>query len=767
MNPIVIEELLGAFGGLSRSAGAASGSMAENSIAAQELTKAYKEAKQQLSALGDAIAELRGGAVKYGSVIDHNFGGIAIASSALAQGFKNMGLASLAATGILNDYAKASLKQHDLLVEGNRVLSEFGSLDPTGLHGILDTARSFGAVPETMQFVLRTVQKSSEDFARISGTTFDGMRSFSKSVEQLIDPQKDYERRLTNLGYKTEDLTKFSGAYLTANSKTLKGMTADSAKLAQESYNYMTILTELAELTGVSRDKQAQAAEQLQLDIQYRQHLRDLATKNGKDGEDQVKMLNNLIPALTAAMPQDMGNAFRDILINNGATTAMSAQLQGVVGPAVNILKNGMKSGEDQATIMKKVMDALTVSSGKYIDVMGQTTKIAPDVSKQMLGISSGMYDFAMRNMDPEAAKRIKENTERIAQVGDARLNEETRRMETERAYANLYQEMYNYIGGFTLPAVRSYTQFLITGGKIIKAALPGFKEYGEKQFEGLDKSSKEFDKIQERARQQYDYQRLLQRTRENNDPRFAEAQKLTIPEIKQILDGPNRVINHYGKEVLETVLKQKQLEEQNRKASTPQDKVVEKMSTDGVKLNIKEGAVQPGTELSKEVNRLATEITKMYPNIRVTGYNEPGVHSARGMHYKGQAVDMALEQGHKYTKEELEQIRKIAESQGFRMRDETNKPGAAHIHLELNEKTDSQGNPIKPSDRRSEVKDIIENHLASLQNQPDKTKIEQQKPVVIDTSVIESKLTDLGNLFEKFNHKQDDILTALKVATA
>lgn len=774
MPTVVIEELLAGLGLLGESAtataartGAAASELGDFEVAtkgagnaAEQFKKKVGNAIDAVDELADRIISLRGGASKYNDALANALGNTVLAAEVFTKGFSKDAVKMIGGIYVFNEtvlkYAQASLRQHDLLVKSYDSLSEFGALDPNGLEGVLETAKSFGTVPENMGSVIEALRNYSTDIANMGGTVNQGVKQIAGVVNSLLDPSKDYSRVLTNLGYTTQDITKYGASFVTTNSKSIQNIAKDQGALTSETNKYLEILTELSELTGVSRDAQAKAAEELQRETQWRSYLRDLARE--PNGAEKVKQANLVMAAYQAKAGKDMADAAKDALINGGATTAATAQNFQKLGNTVDIVRDGIQNLKNPTKTLDGMLKSTASATGTVVDNFRSTIKIKEGA--QQLGIGFKDFDNAMYNSE-DAAKAIAEQMEKTKTTGDSRLNEENRRMQAERAYANMYQDLYLYVSKYALPAVRTYTETLLFGAKkLIEPLVPGFN--GQKSFKNYDESRDRFNKIQEEV-SRYEKEKATHEEAMRS-PNRAQAAGLSPERAQQILDqnNPKIIAGYGGRAVLEDIINQA------RRAKEQTDSLNKSLSetrttTNGIKLNVKPGAIATGTELNPTLTKLAEELTKTLPNLRVTGVNEPKVHSLRGKHYTGQAIDVALEQGHKYTREELDIIRKIAEGQGFKMIPELEAKGGPHLHLEKLEAIKNQ----KPVDLNSKKESLSapslkqEDTQTAMVNPPVNNVVPQQNP---DDKIIISKLDDLHGLFTKSLRVQEDILTHTKM---
>jgi hypothetical protein len=160
------------------------------------------------------------------------------------------------------------------------------------------------------------------------------------------------------------------------------------------------------------------------------------------------------------------------------------------------------------------------------------------------------------------------------------------------------------------------------------------------------------------------------------------------------------------------------------------------------------------------QLRALAEELTRALPNLRVTGVNDPG-HSATGGHYQNKAVDVALEQGHKYTQEELNTIQRIANEMGYKMINELSSRGGAHLHLQERKPEDT---PELKSKKSSMAVPDYKGDDSKLATNAITTPNFTRPPENPDDKIIISKLDDLNTLFNRSLRIQEDILAHTKV---
>jgi hypothetical protein len=737
---------------LEKASGGASNQLKNN------FTERLKEAQKTVTSLEEAIKELQGGAKKYeGALGDAGLAatGVAAVMTAMIPGMQAFGIGLLFAGDKLTDLAKASLKQNDLLVKGYQSLSEFGAIDPAGLRGVLDSAKNVGAVPETMAFMLENITRNSQQLAIFGGTVNEGGKVLTRTIDGLLDPSKQFERVLTNLGYTTEDLMKYSSGFIATNSRTIKGMSNDEAALKAQTNQYLETLAELSELTGISRDQQQKAAQELQMEVQWRQYLRELAKE--PDGARKVQQANLMMANIVADKGKDMGHVMMDFIVNGGATTAISAQLQGTMGGADRMFKQSVATGSDATVAIHNMSKAMTGGTNAYLDAMGPTLKIA-GAAKDVF-VTYKMFDNAMYSATDATVKGIKDQTNQIKNEGDARLNEEAKRKQAERVIANVYQELHYYVGNLTVPAIRTFTEMLIAKTRAIgffAQMAPGFNADKEFARYDLNKTQLEYEKNKGNFE--------AAKNKPNQD--FSKV-PLTKEEAKNVLDSilnnPNEVARYRDAQAYGGIERLQKIAgvaiDTANKATENADNSRKLLDN---KINIKPGAVTPGTTVDPRLAKIAEDFTKMYPNARLTGYNEAGAHAPGGKHYKNSAMDLALEQGHNYTPAEVKQMTAMLKQLGASVvLDETKKKEGPHLHIEIGD------NPAKQVE--------LNNKKVSMTvptYKPDDTKtasVTDTRPAFNnqqsnnDSIMVVAKLDELRTIFNRSLGVQEEILSYTK----
>jgi len=737
-----------------------------------DFVKSIRETIKKLDELADEIIQLKGGAEKYGKQNDSLIAGAIIYDQILKENYKSaMGMtaAALVFNDTLMSFTKAALKQNDLLVKGYQKLSEFGAVDSTGLRGVLDTIKRVGASPETMDFVLSTIQRHSEDLAIFGGTVSQGAKRFTSVVEGLLDPADSAYQALTNLGYTNEDILKYAGSYASQTSRMMNSSAKDTALLKQETMAYLVTLAELAELTGVSRDQQMAAAEELKRTTEWRLYLRQL------EQSGQGDLANTLRESMTIIMAKnkDQGLAILDRILNKGPTTEKSAAMGLQVDNATRVMMDLARSGADAATITSGTIKRLGTDSAKVLDTFGTTLGLSKEFQQRM-GVTDKTFDMEALSKGQDAAlASVKANTKLMTETGDAALNSEARRKQLEMAYANYQQELYFNMAKTAVPAMELFVQGLIKLAKGMDYVYPELLRPAEalKEFDKLDKANKLNDITKEQIETT---QKLIA-----NQKSIIEQEKIIAQEKAKgqagDADAQKRLAQHNEK-LKELQRQREQLEKTANEANEKSNKLKQASNTTQSSNNTQnvnellaglrikqgpEGALRPGGTVLPETAKAAQEFAKLFPNYTQFNAFDDKHHQGKGgsLHPTGRAFDVGVTE--KPSDAVLNDLKEKLKEFGvtnlkYESKGEQGSTGN-HIHVEVDP---TQFKSKKVSMSVPDYSTMDNTNMAKTNIQPNSV----VGQVGQDNTIMVSKLDDLKTLFDKSLRVQEEILTHTKL---
>lgn len=748
-------------------------SRASGRVLSQDFIKAVRETIEKLNQLADEIIELKGGAEKYGKQNDLLIGGAIIYDQIVKENYKSaLGLAGgMALFGdTMMSYTKAALKQNDLLVKGYQKLSEFGGIDSTGLRGVLDTIKRVGASPETMEFMLSTIQRNSEELAMFGGTVTQGGLRLTQVTSSLLDPADKAYQALTNLGYTNEDILKYSASYAAMNSKMLTTSTKDTESLRKETMAYLETLTELAELTGVSRDQQKAAGEELQKTTEWRLYLRRL--EQSGQGDLALKLGQSMQTIF--AKNKDQGLAMIDRLLNKGPTTEKSALMGMQVDNATKKMMDLAKSGATVAEVTSGTFKQLGKDSGRVIDAYSQTLGQSKEFQQRM-GVDYKTLDMeVLGRQQDDALKVVTENTKKMKEQGDANLNAEAKRKQAEMAYSNYQQELYNNMGKIAVPAMTKFTEGLIIAAKTLNRFTPDQlgnlrPESALKEFDRINKAGMLDDvsneqisvvkKIKENQEAILRQERIIEQAKRRAAEGDTAAGK-SLAQHNEKLKSLNQEREKLEKENSAVIEKANKIRQTTTQTSAPVNQNVNDMLAG---LRLKEGpqgALRPGGRVLPETAKAAQELARLFPNYTQFNAFDDAHHqgSRNSLHPSGRAFDVGVKE--KPSDIVLQDLKEKLKDFGVtNLRYESkNEPGSTgnHIHVEV-DPTQFKSKKVSMS-----VPDYttMDNNQAKANTQPNSV-VGQVGP---DNTVVVSKLDELKTLFDKSVRVQEEILTHTKM---
>lgn len=247
---------------------------------------AVRESVNAVKGFTTALRDGTGGIEKYNSAIKSGYEGIS--DYALSFGTKAGNFASLFAKGIglvtteLNEYTGAIVKAY-------KTLTPLGLASDLTSKQLGELALKSGFAADQFPIFTKGILESSDSLRAIGGTATEGIKNFGA----FSAAGKKYAQQLNYMGTTTEEFLQFQTQYLNLQVKSGKvlGNTADSAaQLGEASYDAYLNLRKVAEITGVSIDKQIKAQEVVsqQINLQVRNNLK---TTEATQLEEKARVL--------------------------------------------------------------------------------------------------------------------------------------------------------------------------------------------------------------------------------------------------------------------------------------------------------------------------------------------------------------------------------------------------------------------------------------------------------------------------------------------
>ena len=415
---------------LNNSASSASGGLNDLQKASQSLTESERQQLAQneklrktLGDLASATSKATGQFSKWGAASQ---GVAGVAGDWMTQFGKNLtetakgrlgqiagGMTALTGGAIKNagELAKASLEQHDNLIKAYRGLSEIGAMGGAGVEDLQEMLADIGTTAENVGYFKEALASVAPQLAIFGGTVAEGAKQTANLVHGLINDREQFEGKLTQFGYSTEDLMKYSATSIALQSRYSQGLAQDTSKLKQITYDYMKDLSELADLTGNSRDQQVAAQKALQNEVGWREKIRQLTEDGSEEGQRQAKRAEAFMRNLELTQPI-LAKAIRDYEANNGAATTEETAKMLTLYPQA--FKEFHKQISATGTVTDGYIEILKVGSkeAKAANAIYGPTGAIANSYKDM---GRSVYDYNLANMDSiamtKAAAKIKEDS--------------------------------------------------------------------------------------------------------------------------------------------------------------------------------------------------------------------------------------------------------------------------------------------------------------------------------------------------------------------
>ena len=529
------------------------------------------------------------------------------------------------------DLASAALTQQDNLVKAYRGLSEFGAIDSSGIEGLQETLADIGTTAENVGYFRESLASVAPQLAIFGGTVAEGAKQTTNLVKGLLNAREQFEGRLTQFGYSTEDIMKYSSTFISLNSRNMQGLTKDSEKLKQATYDYMKDLSELAELTGNSRDQQVAAQKSLQNEVGWREKLRQLAEEGGEDGKRQADRAETFMRNLELINPA-LAKAQRDFELHGAATTEETAKTLAQYPKFAQEFHRQISSTESATTSFAKILATGSEEAKQFTRTYGRAGTYGD--SHRDLALTAADYNMAQMNAKQlnDAAAKIGENTKKIEAQSDDRLRAQTELQQRGRMVQNTMQDAYFVLGTSAVASVNTFMQTLNKASleliEVVKL-MPGGDKITGKQNRFVDadyvtSSMKVLDLQKQRAQIEKEVQDLERK-------KAGDADKTT----QSVIDTRNKEIQ---------AINDKIKNEQVASTIILDDAKKQKAVNDANNLVLKSGVQMDKSKMNPDAVELMNRLQQVPGFKQFTSTNEPerqrGGNLYSGMHASGQAFD-------------------------------------------------------------------------------------------------------------------------------
>jgi len=603
-----------------------------------------KQLRKTLGDLASATTKLTSGFSKWGVAAQGVTGEIGGWASAFGQelsstsksavgkilgGISQVGGKVISSTG---DIAKLALDQQDNLVKAYRGLSEFGAMGGAGIEDLQETLADIGTTAENVGYFKDALASVAPQLATFGGTVAGGAKQVSAVVGGILtDKVNQFEGKLTQFGYSTEDIMKYSATSIAFQSRYIQGITQDTGKLKQVTYDYMKDLSELTELTGNSRDQQVAVQKALQNEVGWREKIRQLTEDGSEEGQRQAGRAEVFMRNLEMINPA-LAKAQRDFELNGAATTEETAKTLAQYPKFAQEFHRQISATGTAQEGYAKILAVGSTEAKQFTSFYGRTGGIAN--SFKDMNLTVGDQNMAQLNAAKiaEASAKIKQDSANKEAQADDRLRAQTELQKRERPVANTLQDALFVAGTGAVASVNAFMHGLNKASleliDIVKKMPGGDKITGKKnRFEDTDyvtSSIKVLDLQKQRAQIEKEVQDL-------------ERKKAGVTDkaTQSIIDTRNKEIQ---------VINDKIKNEQAASSIILDDAKKQKAVNDANNLILKPGVQMDRSKMNPDTIELMNRLQQVPGFNRFTSTNESerqrGSNLYSGMHASGQAFD-------------------------------------------------------------------------------------------------------------------------------
>lgn len=432
-----------------------------------------------------AIFDSSKGLSKYSGVVEN----LTTAASALLFIFggpllKVIGLV----VGAFGKLFSAQLKNIENTNKLYEQLSEFGAirLDQfgNGIRSITSDIHAFGLTVENDSGLFTDTMKGlSSEIVALGGTVGEGRGQLANAFKLNIGaPIEDELRRL---GYNSQTYFKSWAKATQLAIKSGEAIGKSNADLNRTSNQYLKTLTELSELTGLSRDEQLALREKvLQDEAMYTKRAEIVA----RGSEAELKRFDALT-AVTSKFGDGIGQVIKEVTTAGGIVSERAAEINAFTNGAIERATQAYNRGAiDEQQLRKEIADSVNALRERFgaraIGILGN------DFSKQIgLSAEAMQYSATVTKQSADAAKNARNTVDKIAKDG-AGAERDLAIKENKMAIAN-QQALEKIIATTNGPLIGAFDKLINVTNKLREAFVKILRMIGIDAEAGTSAESK------------------------------------------------------------------------------------------------------------------------------------------------------------------------------------------------------------------------------------------------------------------------------------
>lgn len=324
-------------------AAAARRTSAEFNQLSQQLNSSLKSS---LVSFGRAAASSEQGLTKYSESIGN-------ATGAVGGFLQELGKTGFVVGGLIKAFGyltEAALKQSDNMLKAYEGLSEIGSVTQDGMYGLREQLNRIGLASGDFERFLNVLRPVSQTLVSFGGSVSNGTDAMVDVLSNFVGEGNELELSLNRIGYTSETIRQGVVDYVMLQTKLGKAQGKTTEQLTNEAHKYLIEMKGLQELTGMTREDQQRARDQLISDARFRRKMSQM----GDEGDN----LLNMMIEYQKVMGPEAAQGLKDRIINMGTiigqASAGSAQRNN--NEYALILEAAKKGPESFARIMDQIV---------------------------------------------------------------------------------------------------------------------------------------------------------------------------------------------------------------------------------------------------------------------------------------------------------------------------------------------------------------------------------------------------------------------------
>ena len=684
------------------------------------LTRVTEELISLTKRFGSAMVSSEQGVGKYGGAVEGVTDTIASMTSKL--GF--LGVVAGELIKVFGGVVALGLKQNDELTKSFQSLRDFGIIFDSsteglgrGIDDLLELKGKLGGTNENLVYFGGVLKNIAPDLISFGGSVNEGARNFRGVTERLFKESNLLD--FTNLGYTQQDIIKFAGQFINNETKFGKIQAGNLDNTTQRTKEYLETLSELNQLTGVSRDEAQKAVELQQQQFAFQAKLIEIEKTQGSAIADRTRNAMTTMLTMLKDAPDEQVRIlklFGNNMIGAEQDIAIAAQRLTGTYTAFNDVVHG--GGNVVAGIAKVMSDVYGPALNQNIQSNITSAKISEDFRKEM-GYSSGLLQInnKLQNMQSSGMQtQINDmikmaKLEEAARSNDAKIREPALLELENIKHRNALNKTAAGTFETAIDVISKFTDFLWRAAAglawFVKVSTKGKVDFTD-SFRDISTLQGATEAIADEVEKQVD---LAKERTELEKRKVAEEKKIKNletgniknPTILENLIKPHRdIIKDINKDILHNQLMQREnirnlqaagtnvtkIKKNDENQDKSENKVLLKSDTlQSLQPNLKEGALNPNAPINPKIRDamtgLADDLNKLgYKLGKITSVNT-GEHNEGSDHYTGNAFDFTVTdtEGNSVTRNDSPKIKELIEKYGLKFRDELVKPTDQKVH--------------------------------------------------------------------------------------